>query len=213
MNTEKKKIPLSRWTLPEGHRANDVAHVWAFPLFFSNRAHISILNNPVLDPLFRLIKFTRTFQDAEGNWPFINEGPTEEKINAVKPHIVYQTACNVVANFIIEGFGWMPNAPTKPSAFIKDNPIPLVDTREEAAQIGYKVLYDLEESKWRAYLYDTNIHVRCSVFYDLLAPWSYLNDWPSKGKGQWDKFPFDSAKDESPRYGEKPLKRVQLILR
>lgn len=207
-----KKIPLSRWTLPEGHRANDVAHIWAFPLFFSNRAHISVLNNPVLDPLFRLIKFTRTFQDAEGNWPFINEGTTEQRINATKLYIVYQTACNVVANFIIEGFGWVETSARKPSSFIKDNPIPLVDTREEAAQVGYKVLYDLKDSKWRAYLYDTSIHVYCSEYRKLIA-WSYLNDWPSKGKGQWDKFPFDPAKDELPRYNEKSLQRVQLTLR
>lgn len=168
------------WSLPVGHPANKVAHLWVFPLFFTDKSKIEILERPIFKHLLKLY-------DLIGPSPDYTHETRYEYAKHVNGRAMLEA---LMGWFIVEALGWDMNA-MSPTAFLKANPIPEADNQKDAIELVYNNLYDIN-SKWRAYCYDVHVHWQCRAG-DQLKGWSNL---PKKNMMDWQEFQLDPEQQQ-----------------
>ena len=212
MNTTAQKPAARRqWTLPEGHRANLCAHLWTFPLFFSNRDKIDALNAPHLDPLFALLALIPQHQNE---WP---EG--EDNDARVARSHWYQATPTVEAILsfaIVEAFGWpqLDTCYAGPSELLRRFPIETPQTPEDALLIAADLCaYRGDETgPWRGILFDYGIVAHCWQGSAALNCWTSLRNYPRPGLVDWRRQPEDSTVSWGHDMRARPLECLRVIL-
>lgn len=204
-------MKTAQWTLPKGHRANLVADIFAFPLFFSAKDKIDVLNSPHLDPLFALLSLLPTDLTSAP----VNE--TEDERLARSYWYMGRTSVQgIIANCIIEAFGWVDfeGRSVPPSEMLRRHPIPTPKDAEDARRIAVNLMRfrPIEEmSPWRAILFDYGIFFDCSEYRRKLLGWECLPNYPRAGVMSWSKYPADDGKSCGYDMFGKPEQRVRVI--